>query len=51
MRAREPDTVPSLDGKSRAALERFVSRYRVTRGKGFRLRDFDPGDCMDGFRG
>jgi PPK2 family polyphosphate:nucleotide phosphotransferase len=44
MKARDPDTVPSLDGKSRAALERFVSRFRVTRGKGFRLRDFDPGD-------
>jgi PPK2 family polyphosphate:nucleotide phosphotransferase len=38
------EPIPALDTKSRAALERFVSRYRVTRGKGFRLRDFDPRD-------
>ena len=25
-------------------IDKFISSYRVTRGKGFRLRDIDPGD-------
>ncbi len=27
-------------------IERFVSPYRVTKGKGFRLKDIDPGDTQ-----
>jgi PPK2 family polyphosphate:nucleotide phosphotransferase len=33
-----------MDKKARARLERMIEPYRVVRGKGFRLRDFDPGD-------
>jgi PPK2 family polyphosphate:nucleotide phosphotransferase len=36
-----------MDRKARAKL---VDRYRVTSGKGFRLKDIDPGDT-DGFSG
>jgi PPK2 family polyphosphate:nucleotide phosphotransferase len=36
-----------MDSKARA---RLVERYRVTSGKGFRLKDIDPGDT-DGFKG
>jgi PPK2 family polyphosphate:nucleotide phosphotransferase len=36
-----------MDSKARAKL---VARFRVTAGKGFRLRDIDPADT-DGFRG
>jgi len=25
-------------------LQKYVTRYRITKGKGFRLKDFDPGD-------
>src|SRR6187551_3350649 len=25
-------------------LQKYVTRYRITEGKGFRLKDFDPGD-------
>jgi len=25
-------------------VEKFIAPYRVTRGKGFRLKDIDPGD-------
>ena len=28
-------------------IDKFISPYRVTRGKGFRLKDFDPGDTGD----
>ena len=34
-------TAPSL---SREQMRRILDRYRVTSGKGFRLRDFDPAD-------
>lgn len=33
-----------LNKRQRKTLEKFVSRYAVTSGKGFRLKDFDPGD-------
>jgi PPK2 family polyphosphate:nucleotide phosphotransferase len=33
-----------MDKKARAQIERLVKPYRITRGKGFRLEDFDPGD-------
>jgi PPK2 family polyphosphate:nucleotide phosphotransferase len=33
-----------MDKKARAELERMIEPYRVTRGKGFRLKDFDPDD-------
>jgi PPK2 family polyphosphate:nucleotide phosphotransferase len=33
-----------LSKSQRQRLERFVNRYRVTRGKGFRLRDVNPDD-------
>jgi PPK2 family polyphosphate:nucleotide phosphotransferase len=33
-----------MDKKARARLERMIEPYRVTRGKGFRLEDFDPDD-------
>ncbi|MGA7527857.1 MAG: hypothetical protein WBW11_11605, partial [Pseudolabrys sp.] len=25
-------------------LQKYVTPYRITKGKGFRLKDFDPGD-------
>jgi PPK2 family polyphosphate:nucleotide phosphotransferase len=28
-------------------IERFIDPYRVTKGKGFRLKDFDPGDTRN----
>ncbi len=33
-----------LDKKQRQRLEKIVAPYRITRGKGFRLKDFDPDD-------
>jgi PPK2 family polyphosphate:nucleotide phosphotransferase len=33
-----------MDKKARARLERLIGPYRITRGKGFRLKDFDPRD-------
>jgi len=33
-----------LDKATRKRIEQFVEPYRVTRGKGFRLKDMDPGD-------
>jgi PPK2 family polyphosphate:nucleotide phosphotransferase len=33
-----------LDKSTRKRIEKLVDPYRVARGKGFRLKDFDPGD-------
>jgi PPK2 family polyphosphate:nucleotide phosphotransferase len=33
-----------MDKQARARLEKLIGPYRVTRGKGFRLKDIDPGD-------
>jgi PPK2 family polyphosphate:nucleotide phosphotransferase len=33
-----------LDRKQRQRLEKVIGRFRVTSGKGFRLKDFDPDD-------
>ena len=33
-----------LDKATRKLIENFIEPYRVTRGKGFRLKDVDPGD-------
>jgi len=30
-----------------ARIEKFIAPYRVTRGRGFRLKDFDPADTQD----
>ncbi len=38
------DTMTAAPHLSRRQMRRIVDRYRVTSGKGFRLRDFDPGD-------
>jgi PPK2 family polyphosphate:nucleotide phosphotransferase len=43
--ARAPEEPPKLSGKKRRQrLKELVRPYRVTSGKGFRLRDIDPDD-------
>jgi PPK2 family polyphosphate:nucleotide phosphotransferase len=36
-----------LDKPTRKRIKNFIAPYRVTRGKGFRLKDVDPGDTHD----